>query len=801
MTTCAVVGCVQIFDGEFSPYSASHSIADVAAANVLKAAILCAFGSFHILKWPVLSTVAAAVALICTKMALFRGWTDGHGAAAAVLLVTTACTLCQLAAVRSSSFVNDYGEADPDVELMPTVAVTTVPKSETAISSNAQSKSPLSFQYLPEEDDDLAEPLLTGDYDEVEAGGHNGGNGKGGRAPAADGKVRGQNGGNGKGVRTPAADTKASTMRSLLHYAQPDALLLSLGLCFLLVSATARLALPNFTSRCLAAVVSSEGDGKDHLFNNLQFRNNLAYLVGTAAVYAFFSMLRIWCTAKAEVRLMARVQRVLFAAIMRQDISYFDKYGTGQLTSRLTSDATMLGAIITTNCNWVIQTSLSLFGSMGYLFFLEPRLAGVYVAIATVFFVITRQFGSFVRKLQKKIQDVKGDANQVADQSIALARLVRAFAAEEWEQHHYDKSNLDMVREQLRSKMAYSLYVPVVAIVQNALTFAVLCLGGFYVTRGQMSGADLTAFLFYSQTVQDNMNTLSEQIISLFQGLGAGEKIFEIIQHQPTLPITGGLVPPGEPKGELKLNNVGFAYPGSPQLRVIENMNLTIRPGERVAAVGPSGGGKSSLVGLVLRYYDPVQGTVLFDGHDIRVLDPRWLRRQIGVVTQDPFLFGVSVRDNIAYGRPDMSLEEVHRAARLASAHDFILQLPLGYETVLGERGVTLSGGQRQRVAIARALARQPKLLILDEATSALDSSSEHEVQTALQTLHAKTRTSMLIVAHRLSTIQDADRILVIQRGHIVEQGTHTELLARKGVYSVLVSRQLQTELLEGDQP
>eukprot|EP00953_Heterococcus_sp_UTEX-ZZ885_P008942 5302-Heterococcus_DN1.PRE.3 len=296
------------------------------------------------------------------------------------------------------------------------------------------------------------------------------------------------------------------------------------------------------------------------------------------------------------------------------------------------------------------------------------------------------------------------------------------------------------------------------------------------------------------------------------------EKIFEIIQHQPTLPVKGGHVPhnAASAKGDIQLSNVEFAYPAAPDTPVLQSMSLHIKAGERVAFVGTSGGGKSSLVGLLLRYYDPDAGSISFDGCDLKQLDVKWLRGQMGVVTQDPFLFGVSVRDNIAYTQPDMSMEQVVAAAKLANAHEFILQLSKGvvqlyvycaiycatllrrYDSILGQRGDTLSGGQRQRIAIARAVARQPRVLILDEATSALDSGSEASVQRALAELHAETRMTMIIVAHRLSTVQDADRIVVMQKGVIAEQGTHAQLLELKGVYHKLVMRQLQSEELEG---
>jgi ABC-type multidrug transport system fused ATPase/permease subunit len=275
----------------------------------------------------------------------------------------------------------------------------------------------------------------------------------------------------------------------------------------------------------------------------------------------------------------------------------------------------------------------------------------------------------------------------------------------------------------------------------------------------------------------------------------AGEKIFDIISQSASIPTKGGEWPQEAARGELVVQDVSFAYKGSGS-PILEGMSIRVNPGERVAIVGLSGSGKSSIISLLLRYYDPTAGKIFFDGRDISTLDPRYLKGHIGIVTQEPMLFGISLRENIAYARPSATDPEVEEAAKRASLHDYIMSLPQGYATVVGERGVTLSGGLRQRVGIARAVLRKPKLLILDEATSALDAHTESEVQAALKELHQRYRMTMLTIAHRLSTIQDSDRIIVMAKGRIVEQGTHAQLLTLNGVYKALVQRQLQEETI-----
>jgi len=623
---------------------------------------------------------------------------------------------------------------------------------------------------------------------------------------------------------TTTTTTNEPRRRSMLYllyrYAQPDHGLLLAGFFFIILSSLFKLAIPNFASSLLTLIIEgATATPPTPTLHTSAFSEALFYFILSVLGLAFFTSLRIWATAKAEVRLVARLQRILFFAILRQDIAFYDAEGTGALTSRLTSDTTLLGSIFTTNFNVVLQGSINLLGSTAYLFVLDARLAGAYLALVLLFMVLTRVFGAYAKRMQKQIQSLKAEANSVADQSIALVRLVRAFAAEDWEKQRYDTRTLRNVAKELEVKMLWTVYVPLVFLLQNGLVLVVLLLGGYLVSEHGLSARSLTAFYFYSTTITEAMQSLADNVLSILTGLGAGEKIMDIISQKPTIPVKGGLIPSSSsfiapsPPFDLRFEDVSLTYPSPTssstsslslppslaRLPVLTNLHLHIKQGQRIAIVGLSGSGKSSLISLLLRFYQPTTGRILFGDHDIQTLDPRWLKAQLGVALQDPMLFGgVSLRENITYGLEGIEEKDVHQAARMAAIHDFILTLPQGYDTVVGERGVTLSGGERQRVGLARALLRRPKMMIFDECTSSLDSLSESKCQEALVELHrSQPSLTMLTIAHRLSTVVDADRILVMAKGKIVEEGTHAELLDKGGIYKELVLRQLQEEHLK----
>jgi ATP-binding cassette subfamily B protein len=398
-------------------------------------------------------------------------------------------------------------------------------------------------------------------------------------------------------------------------------------------------------------------------------------------------------------------------------------------------------------------------------------------------------YGRRVRKLAREAQDALARANEVAEETISGIRTVRAFAAERAEGSRYAKAVWDAFAVVWRRILTSAVFMSVSSFAAFSALALVLWYGGRLVERGEMTPGGLTSFLIYTLTVALSLGGISELWADLMRASGAAERVFELLDRQPTIPLSDGNKL-GEVAGHVELREVHFAYPSRKDMPVLQNVSLELLPGDVVALVGPSGSGKSTIAALLLRLYDPGRGRVTLDGHDLRELSPEWLRQRVGVVAQEPLLFSCSVAENIRYGRTNASEEEVIAAAKMANAHEFITKFPEGYETLVGERGVKLSGGQKQRVAIARAVLKNPRILVLDEATSALDAESEHLVKEALERL-MKGRTT-LIIAHRLSTVIGADRVVVLQDGVMVQSGDHASLMQEGGLYRRLVERQLE---------
>jgi len=398
-------------------------------------------------------------------------------------------------------------------------------------------------------------------------------------------------------------------------------------------------------------------------------------------------------------------------------------------------------------------------------------------------------YGRRVRKLAREAQDALARANEVAEETLAGIRTVRAFAAERAEGTRYSKAVWDAFAVVWKRILTSATFMSVSSFAAFSALALVLWYGGRLVERGDMTPGGLTSFLIYTLTVAFSLGGISELWADLMRASGAAERVFELLDRQATIPLVDGNKL-GEVTGHVELRKVIFAYPSRKDVPVLRDVSLALLPGEVVALVGPSGSGKSTIAALLLRLYDPGQGAVMLDGRDLHELSPEWLRQQVGIVAQEPLLFSCSVAENIRYGKTTATEEEVIAAAKMANAHEFITKFPEGYQTLVGERGVKLSGGQKQRVAIARAVLKNPRILVLDEATSALDAESEHLVKEALERL-MKGRTT-LIIAHRLSTVMGADRVVVLQDGVIVQSGDHASLMQEGGLYRKLVERQLE---------
>jgi ATP-binding cassette subfamily B protein len=497
---------------------------------------------------------------------------------------------------------------------------------------------------------------------------------------------------------------------------------------------------------------------------------------------------RAWLFANAGERGVLRVRESLFRSLVSQEVAFFDSQRTGDLTSRLGSDTASLQGLLSSQISMGLRNVVQVVGGLALLVFTSPRLTAVMLAVVPAVALGAVYYGRKIRSLAKRYQDALADSGHVAEEALSAIRTVRAFAAEQAEGARYGRE-VEHAYQLARTRIsAGAVFMGAAAAGIYAAIAVVLGYGGLLVADGVLTAGALTAFLVYTLLIAMGLGTLADIWAEAMKGLGAAERVFELTDRVAAMPTSGGRRLE-RVEGRVGFHDVHFAYPARAEVPVLRGVDLTVRPGEVVALVGPSGAGKSTVGSLLVRLYDPTAGRITLDGVDLRELDPGWLRRLVGVVSQEPVLFSTSIADNVRYGRPEASDAEVLDAIRAANAERFVLGFPEGLATKVGERGQQLSGGQKQRIAIARALLKDPRILLLDEATSALDAESEALVQEALSRL-MKGRTAV-VIAHRLSPVVGADRVLVVEAGQIAEQGSHAALLRAGGVYARLVERQV----------
>jgi ATP-binding cassette subfamily B protein len=515
-------------------------------------------------------------------------------------------------------------------------------------------------------------------------------------------------------------------------------------------------------------------------------------LFGVVAVLAVATFARFYCVTWLGERVVADIRRTLYAHVLKLSPAFFETTRTGEVLSRLTTDTELIQALIGSSVSVALRNILLFFGSAALLVVTSPRLTLLVALVIPLVVLPIIILGRRLRRLSRESQDRIADLSAQAGETLNAITTVQAYTYETREATRFAANAEAAFGSAVRRIRARAWLTALVMLLVFGAVNAVMWIGGKAVFAGEMSAGELSAFVFYAVIGASSVGALSEIWGDVQRAAGAAERLMQLLATEPTVKTPDNpeqIASP--PSGSLRFDAVRFHYPARPQTPAIDGLNLDIAAGETVAIVGPSGAGKTTLFQLLLRFYDPDAGRILFDGIDIAHLNPVALRRHIGLVAQEPVIFGSSVAENIRYGRPEASDAEIRTAAEAAAAHGFIQALPQGYDTYLGERGVRLSGGQRQRIAIARALLRDPPVLLLDEATSSLDAESEGKVQSALERL-MQGRTT-LVIAHRLATVQKADRIVVMDQGRIVAAGRHDSLMAEDGLYARLARLQFMS--------
>ena len=517
----------------------------------------------------------------------------------------------------------------------------------------------------------------------------------------------------------------------------------------------------------------------------------LAGLLMVIVVMAAATFARFYLVTWLGERVTADIRRAVFDHILELSPSFFEVTRTGEVISRLTNDTSLLEVVVGSSASFALRNLLLMIGAFAMLALTSAKLTLLVLIGVPVVFLPILVAGRRVRRLSRASQDRIAEVAAFIDETLHEIRTVQAYVHEEADRGNFGARVEAHFSTAQRRIMTRAAMVAAVMLLAFGAIGAILWVGGHDVVAGRLSPGDLSAFVFYAVLVAGAVGAIAEVMGDLQRAAGAAERLLELLETRPAIssPATPRALPPPV-RGAVSFDDVSFAYPSRPADPALRGFSLRVEPGERVALVGPSGAGKTTVFQLLLRYYDPQAGAVRVDGVDARELDPRALRQQIALVPQDPVIFATSVLDNVRYGRPDASEAAVEAACRAAFAWEFIQRLPEGIATPLGERGVQLSGGQRQRLAIARAVLADRPLLLLDEATSALDAESEHLVQQALNSLMRKHTT--LIIAHRLATVQHADRIVVLDQGRIVEVGTHAMLAQAGGLYAKLAALQFE---------
>lgn len=564
---------------------------------------------------------------------------------------------------------------------------------------------------------------------------------------------------------------KQSDFKKLLMLAAPEKWRVFSAIIFLLISSAVTMAVPFSLGKVIDII---------HTVNMEKMRENLNHLclvlLGVFIIGGLSNFCRVYLMSTAGHRITYSLRRKAYAAILSQETAMFDTKSTGELVGRLTGDAQLVSSAVTSNVSDGLRSAIMTTSGISMMFYVSPKLALVGLSIVPVVAGMAIIYGRFLKKISRNVQDSLAALNAEAEERISNIRIVKASAQEIQEVQKYTFKLQNVLKLCYKESLYRGIFLGTTGLSGNAIVLSVLYYGGIMVSDSTITIGNLSAFLLYAAYVGISMNGLSSFYSELNKALGASTRLFELIDRKPKIPIQDGQVLKKELTGDIIFQNVNFYYPTRENSLILKDFNLHIPNHSITAIVGSSGSGKSTIVLLLLRLYDPCKGSILLDKHDLKELNPIWVKSQIGVVPQEPILFSGTIKDNIIYGTENVTEHDVEQIAKEVHILEFTQKMKDGLNTIVGERGITLSGGQRQRIAIARALIKKPKILILDEATSALDAESEHFVQEALErAIYGKT---VLVIAHRLSTIKNADKIVVINQGQVVETGTYNQLIS-----------------------
>ncbi len=582
--------------------------------------------------------------------------------------------------------------------------------------------------------------------------------------------------------------TSPKSLSGLVPFLMPYRGQIAVAGVFLVMAAVTTLAFPV----ALRSLIDGGLVQSDKGTQVMALRDHFAALFGVAVALGLFSAGRFYMVSWLGERITANLRNAVYGHVLRQSPEFFESTQTGEVLSRLTADTTLVQTVVGSSLSMGLRNAVMGVGALGMLVWTNPYVMTQVLGVLILIVLPSLWFGRRVRKLSRASQDRVADSSAIAAEVLNAIPVVQSYTAEGRESARFDTSTDNAFRTAVRRTKARAVLVAFIIIATSAALLWGLYQGTQAVMAGRISAGHLGQTVVYVIVLASAFAVLGEVYGDLLRAAGATERLMELLHgvspiHSPMDPVA---LPPTQAGSAVRFDAVNFHYPSRPLQAALNDFSLDVKPGETIALVGPSGAGKSTVFHLLLRFYDPDQGNagIFLDGMAISRVALEELRQRVGIVPQDAVIFSTSAIENIRYGKPGASNEEVYAAAQAAFADDFIKALPEGYETFLGERGVRLSGGQKQRISIARAMLKNPPLLLLDEATSALDSESERMVQAALET--AMRGRTTLVIAHRLATVQKADRIVVLDHARVVEQGTHAELVAKGGVYARLAALQ-----------